>query len=352
MKKIFSTQRRRDAKIFKGGTRIAECGIKMRRPKTKDRKTRLNLRSSTFICGCISFCLMVLALWFNFGSMQKVSAQGAPNEIENALFTRQEFFGAEAIVPLPTAEARENLAKLSENAPDNPQILEKLAELDEKLSRFDEAEKNLIRLAEIDKSKLEILAAFYHRRAAFQKEAEILKKIIFSTEAEKRGAAFGNLIDLARMHDLEEYLQTDFYAQITKENPDIYTIFETLIDKLTEEKNYAEALNFARQARTQFPDRESVLLEKEINILLETNNAKEAETIYQAAFDPFWSDEEAEKFYDFLSNQDRLRAYGAEIKAKFRKNPADFDAAIRLALYQNHDYDYGNDSLSSVILKL
>jgi hypothetical protein len=295
---------------------------------------------------------VVLALWFNFGQAQKVSAQDAPNEIENALFTRQEFFGAEAIVPLPTFDARENLAKLVENAPDNPQILEKLSELDEKLSRFDEAEKNLIRLSEIDKAKLEILAAFYHRRAEFRKEAEILKKILFSVEAERRGAAFENLINLARLHDLKEYLQTDFYEQVTEENADVYTIFETLIDKLAEEKNYAEALNFARQARLQFPERESVLLEKEINILLETNKAKEAEAVYQAAFDPFWSDEEADKFYEFLSDQDRLRAYGSEIKAKFRKNPADFDAAIRLALYQNHDYSYGNDSISPVILKL
>jgi tetratricopeptide (TPR) repeat protein len=326
--------------------------LAVKKHKRIQEKGKKHLCSSVSIFGFISFCLVIFAAWFYPNSTQKVSAADTDSEIEKALFTKQEFFGAEAIVPLPTAEARENLARLFESAPDNSEILEKLAGLDEKLLRFDEAEKNFIHLAKIDKAKLENLAAFYQRRGEFEEEAKILEKILFSTEPEKRGAALEKLIDSARIHDLKSYLQTNFYAQVAKENPNVYTIFETLIDKLKEEKNYTEALNFVRQARTQFPQRQSVLLEKEIEILLETNNATEAETIYQAAFNPFWSDEEADKFYDFLNGQDRLRAYGAELKTIFRKNPADFDAAIRLALYQNHDYSYGNDEITPVILKL
>ncbi|MBA2737900.1 MAG: hypothetical protein H0U50_14070, partial [Pyrinomonadaceae bacterium] len=282
----------------------------------------------------------------------KVSAEDTANEIENALFTRQEFFGADAIVPLPTFEARAKISELYERQPNNPNILEKLAELDEKLSRFDEAEKFTIRLAEIDSAKNENLAAFYHRRAQFEKEAGVLRKILFSIDAEKRPAVFEKLIDLARTHDLKSYLDADFYAEVARENTDVYPIFEKLIDNLTEEKNYAEALNFARQAKAQFPENGGVLLEKEIDILLEMNKPREAEAIYRAAFDPFWSEIEAQKFYDFLNRLDRLRAYGAEIKAAFKKNPADFDAGVRLALYQNHDYEYGNDEITPVFLRL
>ncbi|MEO6588555.1 MAG: hypothetical protein ABIP06_04430, partial [Pyrinomonadaceae bacterium] len=253
---------------------------------------------------------------------------------------------------LPTAEARGNLAKLAENAPGNPQILEKLAELDEKLLRFDEAENNLKRLAEIDNAKLENLVAFYERRAQFAKEAETLRKILFSTTAEKRAGTFERLIDVARKHDLKQYLQADFYTEVLKENADVYPIFEKLIDNLTEEKNYAEALNFVRQAKAELPEKRNILLDKEIKILLENNNPTEAEMVYRAAFDPFWTEDEAQKFYDFLSEQDHLRTYGAEIKAKFKKNPADFDAGVRLALYQNHDYSYGNDDVTPIILKL
>lgn len=315
-----------------------------------------NLCLSVLICGFISSFALFLFLNFTGAKfspfLQKVSAEESADEMENALFTRQEFFGAQAVVPLPTAEARENLAELAEAQPDNLQILEKLAELDEKLSRFEATEKSLIRLAETDNSKNETLAAFYHRRAEFEKEAEVLRKILFSIEPEKRGAVFERLIDLARIHDLKNYTTPDFYAAVARENPNVYAVFERLIDNLVEEKNYAEALNFARQAKLQFPERQSVLLEKEIGILLETNRAKEAETVYQSAFNPFWSATEAQKFYDFLSAQDRLRAYGAEVRARFKKNPADSDAAIRLALYQNHDYEYGNDEIAPVILRL
>lgn len=324
------------------------------------RKSLKYLCLSAFICGLIS--LLLVFPFFDkadFASpnrmkfspfSQEVSAEDASDEIETALYTKQEFFGAQATVPLPTSEARANLVKLAEAQPDNRQVLEKLAEKNEKLGRFDEAETVLIRLAEIDFSTNETLAAFYGRRAQFEKEAEVLRKILFSIRAEKRAATFERLIDLARVHDLQAYLQPDFYALVAAENPNLYEIFERLVGNLVEEKNYSEALKFLRQAKAQFPERSRDLLDKEIEILLETNRGREAEAIYQASFNPFWSTEEADKFYEFLSNRDRLRAYGAELKAKFKRNPADFDAGVRLALYRRHDY--GDGEVASVASEL
>lgn len=305
------------------------------------------------LAGSLTFlCLAIFGFLFSSESPLKASAEESQSAIERALYAREEFFGAEAIVPLPTVQARENLSRLLQSEPNNRQILEKLAELEEKSSNFDAAEQVLIHLTEVDESKLENLAAYYHRRARFEKEAHTLRKILFTAKPENRGAVFGRLIDLARKHELKLFLHHDFYAQIAKENAEIHEIFERLIDNLTEEGNFAEALNFIRQAKAQFPERKSVLLEKEIDILLETSRAKEAESVYQAAFDPFWSEEEADKFYEFLSNQDRLRAYGAELKQRLKQNPADFDAAIRYALYRNHDYYYENDQIAPIILNL
>ena len=308
--------------------------------------------SSVFIGGLFSFCLIVFAIWSSANPERKVSAADLQDEIEKALYTRQEFFGAEAIVPLPTAVARENLAQLAENFPGSAEILLKLAELNEKLGKFDEAEANLNRLAETDAAQLENLAAFYQRRALFEKEARVLRKILLTTAAENRARVFEKLIDSARLHDLQEYLKPEFYAAVARENPNILEIFQKLAEKLAEEKNYPEALKFLRAAKAQFPEAQSVLLEKEIEILLETNQAREAENVYHAAFNPFWSGEEAGKFYEFLSRRDRLRAYGAELKAKFRRNPADFGTGLRLAAYRQHDYEYGNDEITPIILKL
>ena len=307
-----------------------------------------NLRSIVLSSGLIFTFSILAMLYFNsFTSLAKDSK----DEIESAVYTRQEFFGAQANVPLPTNEARENLIKIADAQGENPKVSEKLAELDERLEKYDEAEKNLIRLSEIDAAKNDTLAAFYHRRAAFGKEAEVLRKVLFTTDAANRAAVFERLIETARMHDLKQYLNADFYAETAKENPSAYRIFEKLIDNLTEEKNYAEALKFVRQAKAQFPERQSVLLAKEIEILTATGQPKEAETVYQAAFDPFWTDAEADKFYDFLDEHDRLREYGAELKAKFKSNNADFDTGIRLALYENR-YSYDEDKISPIIAKI
>lgn len=318
--------------------------------KSKSKKVKVKKQKCLVVfIGGLVFVLCVV--WFNRAS-PKVAAEEMNGEIENAVFTREEFFGAQAIVPFPTAQARENLLKLEEKNSGNPQILKKLAEFNEKLDRFDEAENNLLRLAEIDAAEMQSLAAFYERRGQFEKQAETLKKILFSVSEERRAAALEKLIFTARRHDLKQYLQTSFYAEVIKESPNVYAVFERLIGNLIEEKNYAEALDFARQAKNQFPEKRNVLLEKEIEVLLESGKSEEAEKIYQAAFDPFWTDEQARKFYVFLSGRDQLRAYGAEIKARFGKNPADFDAGVRLALYQNNDYIGGNDSVAPVFLKL
>src|SRR2546426_2489139 len=73
----------------------------------------------------------------------------APDErtalIEAALFTRGEFFGAQAIVPFPTAEARSRLAEVQKKYSEDSTIYFKLAQLDEKLGQQQPAENELRR---------------------------------------------------------------------------------------------------------------------------------------------------------------------------------------------------------------
>ncbi|MCO6509408.1 MAG: tetratricopeptide repeat protein, partial [Aridibacter famidurans] len=55
--------------------------------------------------------------------------------------------------------------------------------------------------------------------------------------------------------------------------------------------------------------------------------------------DPFWDRTTAQSFYEFLSERDRLLEYGAELKQRFRKDPSDFDTAVRLAHFRNYRYE-------------
>src|SRR5436190_20988037 len=95
--------------------------------------------------------------------------------IDSALYTRHEFFGAQAIVPYPTAEARNRLAAVVEKYPGSPQILLKLAQLDEKLGREEEALREMQSYVEHEHDKREALTTipeFFDRRAQFSAEAE------------------------------------------------------------------------------------------------------------------------------------------------------------------------------------
>lgn len=259
--------------------------------------------------------------------------------IESALFARTEFFGAQALVPYPTAEARNRLADLLEKYPNEPQITLRLSQLDEKLGRFEEAEREIERFVQLQTDSpeaLETLAAFLDRRAQFEKEAATIERLLARAPAERRAEIFGRLVDLARIHRLENYLKPDFFQKYIAQDAGVSGIIEQLLDKLTEEQNYAEAIKVLHQYKDRFPERGSYLLEKEVSLLVSMKKETEAERVYQEAFDPFWPDEMSSQFYTFLSDHDRFRAYGHELTEAFARNPADFDVAVRLIHYRNY----------------
>src|SRR5215813_848888 len=100
--------------------------------------------------------------------------------IEAALYTRHEFFGAQAIVPFPTAEARNRLAEVLEKYPDNAQIYLKLSHFDEKLGNEESALQEMRAYVEHEPDELkalETMVEFLHRRAQFPAEAEALERM-------------------------------------------------------------------------------------------------------------------------------------------------------------------------------
>jgi tetratricopeptide (TPR) repeat protein len=301
------------------------------------------------------FCAFLISLnSLNF-SQPKAAEENTVGEkdalIETALYTRAEFFGANAIVPFPTATARENLAKVLGKYPNEAEIYLKLAQLDEKLEKFEDAENELKKRVEIKSDKLSALydlAWFYNRRAEFEKQAEIFNQMIELAPKEKRAEYFSNLINLAKTHKLEKYLKADFYKEFITQDASAFSILEQYLDKLIEEKNYEEALKFVRESREKFPESKEYFIKKEVSILLTQNKKKDAENVYYQNFSPDWSDNLTGEFYSFLNEIDRYKAFGKELKTKFKQNPTNFDAAIRLIHYLKYD----GDSSESVILAL
>src|SRR5947209_3414282 len=111
------------------------------------------------ICVCLACAL--IAQRFAVSAKGGAATRRVMNEkeavIESALFARTEFFGAQALVPYPTAEARNRLTDVLEKYPNEPQVVLKLSQLDEKLGRFEEAEKELQSFVEFQSDKLAAL---------------------------------------------------------------------------------------------------------------------------------------------------------------------------------------------------
>src|SRR5437588_4588569 len=161
--------------------------------------------------------------------------------IEAALFTRVEFFGAQALVPYPTAEARNRLAAVLAEHADEPEIYLQLAQLDEQLGRADDAARELERYVALkhdDALALEQLASFYDRRTDFAQEAATLERLLAHAPASERAGFMQRLIELARVHQLPKYLTPAFYEQVIAQDPTAYAIIEQYIDKLAEPKAY------------------------------------------------------------------------------------------------------------------
>src|SRR5437868_757391 len=110
-------------------------------------KVKLTTRSAWAIFAVTCLCLSCLLITLRFVSAASAEGNnaGATTErrvvdekqadIEAARFTRAEFFSAQALLPYPTAEARNRLADLLGKYPNEPQVYLILSQLDEKLGR-------------------------------------------------------------------------------------------------------------------------------------------------------------------------------------------------------------------------
>ncbi|MGH9768047.1 MAG: hypothetical protein ACREAB_11485, partial [Blastocatellia bacterium] len=283
-------------------------------------------------------------------------AEERAEQIETALFTRAEFFGAQAIIPYPTSEARARLAEVRKLYPQDSEIELKLAELDEKLGDVEQARAEMLRYIELEKDSLaalEKLANFYHRRARFADEAAARERMIAAAPRNERAPILRVLIEMARRHRLEKYQRPDFFRRLIASDTGSFEVVKEFIDHLIEKKDFNDALGALRQHESSFPDQKNYFLEKEIEVLLELGRGREAEALYVRSFDPFWTDKQSEAFYQgFLSARDRLRAYGRELKKSFRRNPASLDTAVRLFHYRHYDYAENEETASNIFARL
>src|SRR5215470_13083020 len=234
------------------------------------------------IASCLSLAVITPRSAVTVAHAASVAEERA-ERIEAALFTRAEFFGAQAIIPYPTSEARARLAEVRKLYPQDSEIELKLAELDEKLGDEEQARAEMLRYVELEKNNLaalEKLAGFYHRRARFADEAATRERIIAAAPRNERAPILRELIEMSHRHRLEKYQRPDFFQRLIASDPGSFEVVEEFIDHLIERKDYNEALSAARQHKSSFPDQKNYFLDKEVEVLLELKRGREAEALY------------------------------------------------------------------------
>src|ERR1051326_854245 len=213
--RIFLTQRRKGAKRYRVSKRLSLRRFAVAREKLA-------------ISSVVSLGLVIVVVAFVFPHFSaRANADDFSAQIEGALYTRHEFFGAQAIVPYPTAEARNRLADIRPKYPDNAQIYLKLSQLDEKLGNEEPALQEMRAFVEHEPDKLkalETMVEFLDRRAQFPAEAESLERMLHVAPPEQRVEMFRRLMQLAETHLLEKYLSPRFYEQTINDNPAAYEI--------------------------------------------------------------------------------------------------------------------------------
>ena len=268
--------------------------------------------------------------------------------IESATYNQVKFFDTTTLVPYPTATARNQLLAVAKRYPKQAAIYKELSKLEIELGNKYEAEKallNYVSLSNNSQTALIELANFYQEQAEFEKQADTLNKMLDLAPNEERADILDQLVNLADKHKLGKYLGTKFYKEVANRYSDNLEILEKYLDKLVADKEYKTALKIANSYQKNGGDKEHYFLKKQADILLTTDNWQAAKELYIKNFDPFWpSDIKQSFYYEVLSDNDQLRAYGKELRAKFQKDPANFDLAIRLIDYTNYNYE---QSLSS-----
>lgn len=327
--------------------RVTKKGSGVKSHKHARAATKLLLLLTT-TAACLSVCFIFIASRAaasgdeRGAGVESRAGDEVERSIDSALFTRAEFFGVQARVPFPTVEARNRLDALREQRPAEPRITLALARVDEKLGRYDLAESELgecaTRAGE-SYDALEELAAFQHRRALFAREAATLERMLRAATDAGREQLLERLVRLAEAQKLDAYLKPEFFERVIAERPKAFGVVAGYIDRLDSQKSHDAALEVLRRYKPHFPSRRRYFLEKEVSILDKAGRAREAEAVYLEAFNPFWPDDLSEKFYDLLREHDRYRAYGQELREAFRRDPSDFNAAVRLFHFRKHAYE-------------
>jgi cellulose synthase operon protein C len=255
------------------------------------------------------------------------------NLVDEALYTNEEFFGAQASVARPYAVAFERVSTLAGKYSKDARLHLQAARLADRLGQFDKAATEMADYADLrgrSSDALRRLASFYDHRAKFADEVRTLQELAKQLTISERGPIYKRAAGLVRGRSLKEFKPADFFAELVAADPTSIQPIKDYVEELRLAKQYKDALAVLASYQPKFPAELSYFLKTRAQILEATNDRRAAEEVYSSAFDPNWPHAISGDYYELLRRFGRYRIVRRALQERVRGGAVDLDIVGRL----------------------
>ncbi|MBI3652730.1 MAG: hypothetical protein HY231_17040 [Acidobacteria bacterium] len=272
-------------------------------------------------------------------------------QLDDALYTNEEFFGTSASVARPYAVALEKISALETQFPKDARLRLHSARLAERLGQFDQAITEMNQYAELKRRSpdaLRRLSVFYHNRARYADEVKTLRELAKALPVTERAPIYKTAAGLVRAYALKEFKPADFFAELVAEDAANVQPVKDYVEELRLAKQDKEALAVLTSLQTKFPNELNYFLKTRAEILEKSNDRRAAEEVYSAAFNPNWPRKIASDYYDLLRRFGRYRVARRTLQDRFKAGASDLQTAGRLFSFFAYE---GNYEQASMVLR-
>ncbi|HYP26718.1 MAG TPA: tetratricopeptide repeat protein [Blastocatellia bacterium] len=278
------------------------------------------------------------------GPLRSPDPNRAPRaEVDDALYTNEEFFGVSASVMRPYDAALERVSSLSARYPKDAQLHLHASRLSERLGRFDQAAAEMGRYVELKNrtpDSLARLADFYHNRARYADEVRTLQELARVSPIDQRGRIYKRAAHEVRSHTLKEFKPSDFFAELVAADPSSIQPVKDYVEELELGRQPEQALSVLATFQPKFPSELAYFLRTRARILEAGGNRSAAEEVYGSSFDPAWPRAVAADYYSLLRRFGRYRVVRRSLQDGVRSGATDLQTFGRLFSVYAYEGNY------------
>ncbi len=263
-------------------------------------------------------------------------------DFDNAIYTTNDLFGNSSRIMRSYSDARKQLGSLINRYPKDPRLVLTAALLDERLENFDQSVKEMNQYVGLNSDSigaLRRLANFYHNRALFKEQVEILQKVAAKLRVEEREPIYREIISVVKDHEVKGFSIEAIYKELLDTDKQNVGLVKSYVDELTLKRRYPQALEVLNTYQDKYPDELRYFLQKRASIYQEQNDRVKAEAVYKEAFDPLWSNDITTDYYELLRKIGRYRNYRRSLQTEVSRSTS-FDQTTRL--FSLYAYEQNN----------